>query len=495
MNRKLLHNLKQWYQSNSDAGHKAAQHRKPLVIRGARQVGKTWLVREFARQESLDLCEFNFERDPSVSKLFEPNDPSQIIGNLQQYLSRRLDVRKLLLFLDEIQAVPHLLAKLRWFAEERPDIAVIAAGSLLDFALKGSRFSMPVGRISYLYLEPMSFIEFLDATGHSLLTEMLNNYDLNHPIAKPVHQKLINLQRVFRQTGGMPAIVNAYCKSTTAPSQSLSKITDYVDEDCRQLQHNLLVTFRDDFHKYSGKLSHDRLTQVLDSVSYQLGQKFKYSRINKDEASSGYKRALDLLCEARLCHRIYASSSNRLPLAGEIRDRYFKVFVTDIGLLSTLLGEGETSASSHSNEGAVSEQLVAQLLRCTFPKYIDPQLFYWVRERRGSEAEVDFVIAIDGQIIPIEVKSGKTGRLRSLHSFVSTKRIQDSGEHSRAQHALSSKLAVRINADLPSLTDVPLIDMSDNKNTKQTRSIFQLLSIPFYLVEQLPRLVRQVLNR
>ena len=184
MHRFVYHKLENWLHN---------QNRKPMVLRGARQVGKTWLVRDLADRNQLTLIELNFERIPALADLFSENNPAKIIKNIEAELGKTIDPKSSLLFLDEIQAAPELFSKLRWFKEEMPDLSVIAAGSLLDFALKKYQYSMPVGRITYFFLEPMSFFEFLVATGNEQLYQRLQSYDIEKGIPQTLHEKCLTI--------------------------------------------------------------------------------------------------------------------------------------------------------------------------------------------------------------------------------------------------------------------------------------------------------------
>jgi uncharacterized protein len=432
--------------------------RKPLVIRGARQVGKTWLIRELARSQNLQLIELNFEKRPDLESLFITNDPKEILTNISAMTGSKVDATKSLLFLDEIQTAPHLLAKLRWFAEDLPELAVVAAGSLLDFALAKHEFSMPVGRIGYLYLEPLSFEEFLVAMGHQELREYLQKYDWNITIPAVLHAQLMKLVKEYLIIGGMPAAVSEWTHDKTP-----SRIS--------QIHFDLLATYRDDFSKYNGRLSTQHLENVFQAVPRQLGRKFVYKEVNADVSATPLKQALELLSKARICHRVISTSANGLPLGAEADEKFLKVILLDCGLCSSSLGLSLHQLSTISelsviNQGSMAEQLVGQLLRTLPPPFIDPHLYYWQRSRKGAEAEIDYIIQHENQIVPIEVKAGTTGTLRSLHQFIKEK---------------TKPIAIRINSDLPRLGPVEL---------KESSIRYQLLSIPFYLIGQLDRLIR-----
>lgn len=426
------------------------------MIRGARQVGKTWLIRDLASSEGYRLVELNFEKRPDLESLFSSNDPKDIMINLAALTGSKIEPSKTILFLDEIQAAPHLLAKLRWFAEDMPELPVIAAGSLLDFALAQHEFSMPVGRIGYMYLEPLSFEEFLDAIGEVGLRSYLQNYDLKLQIPEALHTQLMKALKVYLVVGGMPAAVSSWANEK-AP------------EVIHQIHFDLLAIYRDDFAKYSGRLSIDRLEDIMNSVPRQLGKKFVYQNANAEVSSAPLKQALDLLSKARICHPIVATASNGLPLGAEANEKFFKVILLDSGLCSAALGLSLHQMQTVSdiimiNSGGMAEQLVGQMLRTTTLPYIPPSLYYWQREKKGAEAEIDYVIQHEHLVIPIEVKAGTTGTLRSLHRFMEEKK---------------KTMAVRVNSDFPTVCSIAM----------NQSSAYNLLSIPFYLVGQLHRLI------
>ena len=434
--------------------------RKPLVIRGARQTGKTWLIRDLATSTHKQIIELNFEKRPDLESLFSSNEPKEIIANIAASSGKSIEPSNTILFLDEIQAAPHLLAKLRWFAEDMPELPVVAAGSLLDFALAQHEFSMPVGRIGYVYLEPLSFEEFLDALGHHELRIFLQAYHLSKPIPATIHRQLTSAVKEYLIVGGMPAAVSSW--------GSLNNL-----EIVSQVHYDLLATYREDFAKYRGRLSADRLEDLFASVPRQLGKKFVYSHANPEVNTPPLKQALGLLDKARVCHRAFATSANGLPFNAEIKDKFFKAILLDCGLASTGLGLSLHQLKSVSelalvNSGGIAEQLVGQQLRTLFPPFAPPSLNYWQRTDAGANAEVDYVIQHGSQVVPVEVKAGSTGSLKSLHQFMQRKK---------------RNLAVRVNSDYPSVTPVQV------KTSEGSSVQYTLLSLPFYLLGQLHRLI------
>lgn len=451
MKRNCINFLNEWL---LDAG------RKPLVIRGARQVGKTWVVRHLAELQGKKLLEINFEKQPQRTTLFDTNDLQQIALNLSTVFGD-IDPEQSILFLDEIQAAPEILAKLRWFAEDMPELPVVAAGSLLEFTLENHTFSMPVGRINYMHLEPLSFEEFLLANDKASFVEYIKKYNFGYQVPLDIHQQLLNIFKEYLIVGGMPQAVESWVKN-----KSLNKIS--------QIHSDLIATYRDDFPKYSGRLSVERLDEVLMSVPRFAGQKFVYSKVNPDVQSKSVKQALDLLCKARVCHKVLGSAANGIPLGAEIQDKYLKVIFLDIGLCSTILGISLDTINSTKdidliNKGSMSEQVVGQILRTIVPFYSEPNLYYWHRDEKGSSAEIDYVMQHQNKVVPIEVKSGSTGGLKSLHIFMGLKNLD---------------VALRVNSDFPSITPINVQD-SFGKNIN-----YKLVSIPYYLLGEAHRLLK-----
>lgn len=422
-------------------------------------MGKTWLVREFARRSQRRLIEFNFERNPEFADFFGEKDPGKVVRAIEVGTGSRILPDETLLFLDEIQAAPELLANLRWFAEELPRLPVLSAGSLLDFALADQTFSVPVGRISYLHLEPLSFEEFVQATGNELLREYIEEAGVETE-PPPVHSRLVELYRDYLMIGGMPAVVSRWNEEHSLMA-------------CAEVQQDLLATYRDDFAKYAGRVPPRRLERILSAVPRLLGRKFKYIQVDREERSYALRQALDLLCTARLCCRVQACDGVGVPLAAGVREQTFKVVLLDVGMVSAALGLSLQKVKSLQdvflvNEGALAEQAVGQALRASGPRFVEPSLYYWTRERKGSEAELDHLVQHGADVVPIEVKAGTTGTLKSLHLFMAMRKFA---------------LGVRFSPHPPSLTEV------DIRTTTGLPSQYRLLSLPPYMVGQLHRIL------
>lgn len=439
--------------------------RKPIVIRGARQVGKSFLVRIFAEREFSNLLEVNFERSPDAASLFASKSPRTIVSQLEARFDVPVAPGKTLLFLDEIQAAPEVLAVLRYFHEEMPELHVVCAGSLLEFVLEEHGFSMPVGRIEYLHIGTMQFEEFLLAINRERLRQWLNDYTLDVPVPDTIHRELLRLLRQYLVVGGLPAAVKAFAETESY-------------RECEQVQQAIVATYRDDFSKYASKVKHRRVEKVFAGIPRLIGRKFMYSQIDREERSRDLSEALHLLCLARVAHQVRHTAANGLPLAAESDDRHFKVLFLDVGLLCRGLGLGVAEIEQPDdvllvNQGAICEQFVGQHLAFSGAGYEDPALYYWTRCERNSNAEVDYVMAVGPEVVPVEVKAGKTGTLKSMQLFVR--------EKDRA-------FALRFNSDTPSLCQAcTSLAIGDQKP-------FRLLSLPLYLVGQARRLCRAALQ-
>ena len=439
-------------------------NRKPMVMRGARQVGKTWIVRDLANRHKLQLIELNFERLPSLADLFSENDPAEILRNIEAELATTIKPDSSLLFLDEIQAAPQLFSKLRWFKEDMQPLPVIAAGSLLDFALNKYRYSMPVGRITYFHLDSMSFFEFLQAIGNKALYKKISSLSLGTRLPDSLHKKCLGLYHDYCLVGGMPEVLKEWVDSKKLQS-------------CLKLQQDLLATYRDDFHKYGGEIEAGLLNRLLLSIAVQLGNKFVYSRVDLAKKLVQIRDALTRLDQAKVCTKVLHTAGNGLPLGSESNEKFFKTLMLDIGLISVQLGLSsarhlEAKKIIFSNKGGMAEQFVGQQLRAAQTPLETPQLFYWQRVG-GRLGEIDYLIQHGNRVVPVEVKSGSAGSLKSLHQFMAEKRFD---------------LAVRCNIYQPAVEDISV------KTTLGQPVSYRLLSLPVYLTERLHELIDQSID-
>jgi predicted AAA+ superfamily ATPase len=436
--------------------------RKPLVIRGARQVGKSTLVRRFAQTNRLILNEINLERHLYLDNIFKTLDMDVILRELDALAGRRVHAPDSILFLDEIQSTPHAIAALRYFYEILPDLPVIAAGSLLEFALADLHFSMPVGRIDSYHLGPMTFEEFLTAKEPEL-TPYLSGFHVGQPIPLAAHLNIVKRQREYLFVGGMPEAVNAFVTENALP-------------EVTAVHRSISETYQDDFSKYAKQKDLALMQIVFRQIPRIIGQKVKYSNISREEKSREVKAVIDLLVKARVCHQVFHSNCSGVPLMADIHENVYKLLFMDVGMAAWLTGLDwialqRLDGQALVNEGNLAEQFVGQHL---FNPLEAPRLMYWLREVKSANAEVDFVTVSGNQIIPVEVKAGKSGTLKSLQQFALNK------------HA---GLCVRFDLNLPSMQEIThCAKVADGS----VPVMYRLLSLPLYLAEELPRILDEI---
>ncbi len=385
-----------------------APERRVLLVRGARQVGKTFSIRQLGSTFQY-FVEVNFDFDPKVKKFFEgTHDPITLCEKLTAYYDIPIIPGATLLFLDEIQACPEALPSLRYFFERMPQLHVVATGSLLEFALEQLP-SFGVGRISSLFLYPMSFYEFTMSLCGDALANMLQIKNCAHIIDPVFHSKFLDLFRTYCMVGGMPAVVKHYKEKRDLRS-------------CQKLLDELLSTFKDDFAKYKTRIPQERLSEALSAVAYQATTKFNYSRMSDTATHASSKQAIDLLEMAGLIHKVYHSSAGGIPLGAQINPKRFKTLPMDLGLHQRLLGldlqEILTDDAHLINKGSLAEVFVGLELCSSSAPESKRQLYYWHREGRSSNAEVDYIIQKGTDVIPIEVKSSRRGSMQSLALFM-----------------------------------------------------------------------------
>ena len=392
MNRTILLQLKEWKESNN---------RKPLILRGARQVGKSWVVNELAaKYYAGQVHVINFEKRTDWKAIFDRNlEPKRILSDLEILLNKSIDLTSDLLFFDEIQECPNAIKVLRYFYEEMPELHVIAAGSLLEFAL--SEISFPVGRVRMLNMYPMSFSEYLNAIGSEPLAKMLKQTPKE--LSPVINDKIKEELKKYFFVGGMPESVKTYVETGSMKA-------------VEQIQIDIIETYKQDFSKYSPKVDSTCLNDVLSSVAENVGQQIKYTQLSQGFTGPTNKKAFEVLRTARLIHSVRSASPAGLPLSAHINTKQFKAIFLDIGLL--VRQSGLSIAREYQKEqlltiykGALAEQFVGQELLATG----QTALYYWSRNAKSSNAEVDYLIPHQGNIIPIEVKNSAVGRLRSLH--------------------------------------------------------------------------------
>lgn len=404
--------LKEW---------KDSSRRKPLLLRGARQVGKSSSLRHLG--ESFDyFVEVNFETRPELRQIFRAvSDVREIASRLGTLLNTPIEEGKTLLFLDEIQACPEALHSLWAFKEDMPLLHVAAAGSLLEFTLKEMP-SFGVGRVRSMFMYPLSFDEFLMASGLEQWVVEKSKADYRHPLPAELHEALVQQFRSFLMVGGMPASVAAWIETH-----------DY--RQSAEEQEDIQQTYYDDFAKYSSKVNPHLLRNTLRSVVMQTGSKFVYSRVEGGYRTEDVKRALALLCDAGIVKMVQLSAGNGLPLGAEVNNKFRKYHYLDSGLMLRILDMDMGSARPLTelilagaaeelvNKGAVTEMVAGWEIVKNLSPRTNHDLYYWENTADGASSEVDYLIPQDLRIVPVEVKSGVTGKMKSLRQFMRRKHL------------------------------------------------------------------------
>ncbi len=385
---------------------KKQDNRKPLLLQGARQVGKTYLLKEFARREYQDCAYFNFEKTPELGSLFESSlSPSVLIEALAAYIGRKIEPGSTLIFFDEIQVFPRAITSLKYFYEEAPEYHVVAAGSLLGVSV-GKTTSFPVGKVNFMTLYPMSFFEYLTAVDNNMMVKMLMEKETPEALLEPFHEKLTRHLKYYLYIGGMPEVVQHYIDH-----QDIGAV--------RRTQKDILEAFERDFSKYSSPTEAIKISEIWSSIPLQLARenkKFKYGDVKKGARASRFDSAIEWLRKAGLIHIIYNLKAPKMPPAGYIDRNRFKIYMLDPGLLGAVLDLssqaiilGDQLFSEYN--GAFTENYVAGELTAGLGT---GNIFYWTS---NSQAEVDFVIYRNGEFLPIEVKSGLSRRTKSLRIY------------------------------------------------------------------------------
>ena len=432
--REALENLRKWA---------AKPKHKPLVLRGARQVGKTTLVDEFSKQFDTYLY-LNLENKRAKTLFEEDFSIDELVSQIFLFCNKpREQGKSVLLFIDEIQYSPQAVARLRYFYEDVSDIFVIAAGSLLE-TLISTQISFPVGRVEYLAIRPCSFCEFLVAMGETELEKAVKQHSISHAI----HSKTMSLFNTFTFTGGMPEIVAHFAENR-----------DFIS--LNEIYDTLLTSYRDDVEKYA---KNDSMRYIIRYILKE-GWAYALQRITLGNfANSSYKsremgEAFRTLEKTMLLELVYPAVSTLLPASPDLK-RSPKLIWNDVGLVNYAANIQQEIFDSKdildAYRGKIAEQIVAQELLAHETR-VSVQRAFWVREKKGSDAEIDFVLQYDSQIIPIEVKSGHNAKLRSLHLFM------DEAPHSMAVRVWSQPFSI-------------------DEATTPAGKKFKLLNLPFYYV-------------
>ena len=395
MYRNAIEQLHRWKQK---------PNRKPLIIRGARQVGKTWLMREFGRTAYRQVVYVNFDNNPQIRELFSKDMRiERIITGLELYAGRKIDPADSLLVFDEIQETPQALASLKYFNETAPQYQIICAGSMLGVALhQGTSF--PVGKVEFLDLYPMSFFEFMRAMGKEQFVQLLEERDFG--MASTFRQDYIELLKYYFYVGGMPEAVQSFADSR-----------DF--GEAREIQQRILAAYEQDFSKHAPNDVVPRIRMVWNSIPAQLARenkKFMYGVIKEGARARDYELALLWLADCGLVHKVHRATSPNIPLKAYEDSKAFKLFLVDVGLLSCMT-RLQASALLEGNglfkefKGALTEQYVLQQLKTIRGL----ETYYWTNDR--NNAEVDFLVDTGEEVIPIEVKAETNLKAKSLKIY------------------------------------------------------------------------------
>ncbi len=399
---------------------KTKEGRKPVLLRGARQVGKSTVVQHLG--ESFEIyVEINFEREPEYRALFKENlDVRRIVSQMSALSGKQIVAGKTLLFLDEIQECREAIMSLRFFKEDMPELHVIAAGSLLEFALKELP-TFGVGRIHSMFMYPMSFDEFLMANGERMLMEARDSATFETALPEMLHEKLVKMLRTYMLVGGMPEVVDRWVETH-----------DFIQ--CQECQDDIIMGYEADFPKYKKSVDPILLQDTLKSVAVQATHKFVYSKVGQYKTES-VKKAVELLSLAGIIVPVVHTDGNGLPFGSEADKSVRKMLMLDTGLLLRLLNMSmgsvkeitaqilTASATELVNKGPMAEQVAGQELLAYRSPNIREELHYWVRQVKNSQAEVDYILAKEGRVLPFEVKAGTQGGMKSLWYFMREKKL------------------------------------------------------------------------
>lgn len=418
MKRDAINSMKKWF---------SGRNRHPLVIRGARQVGKSTLVRDFALAEGLALREINLYRNLDLIPAFRSLDPKRICQEISDRISSDVTAPGGILFLDEIQAIPEAIDALRYFYEGMPNLPIVAAGSLLEFALARHNFSMPVGRVEYMFLGPITFGEFVAAADEYLL-KSISMENVVAGVSDAVHEKLMDLVRRYMFVGGMPEATQ-----TWLDTQNFAEVS--------AVHRRIVNTYIDDFAKYAYGADLALMQSVFRAIPARVGEKVKFVNYSRESKAAKVASVIDLFIKARIACPVVHSDSNGIPLGAEERPSVRKLLFLDVGLMNYANGLTWTRLSDMDdialvNEGSIAEQFVGQHLFFRRGDFEEPRLNYWLRECAKSNAEVDYVVEDGSVVMPIEVKAGAAGSLRSLWQMTADKHLDqairfDAGRFSR----------------------------------------------------------------
>lgn len=432
---------------------------KPLLLRGARQVGKSWAVKHLGESFTYYL-EVNFEKRPDIKDVFERvHEVHDLANNLSLLYNVPVVAGQTLLFLDEVQDCPAAIKSLWAFKEDFPELHVVAAGSLLEFALQDLP-SFGVGRIRSLFVYPFSFDEFLVAEGKSSWLKAKQQADNEKPLLMPLHNDIVQHYRTFLMVGGMPASVAAW-------------VTTHDYRNCQTELDDIQLTYYDDFKKYAKKVDPTLLRNTLQSVILQIGNKFTYSKVDGSYRAEEVKKALKLLSDAGIVKRVSHTAANGLPLGAEVNEKFQKYIYLDSALLLRILdmdlgGARQLTdlivagtAEDLVNKGGLAEMVLGwELIKYNNPRS-QHDLYYWENTADGTRSEVDYIIARDMKVLPIECKSGTSGKMKSLHLFMHNKHLTDAIRCSLENFALLESCDKKADDTVRRIQILPLYAISN----------------------------------
>ncbi|MFH1652658.1 MAG: AAA family ATPase [Pseudomonadota bacterium] len=431
--------------------------RKPLIVRGARQTGKSWLVEEFGKNHFEHLVVVNLEKEGNLRKIFErESEIKKIVSEIELLKGIPIISGKTILFIDEIQQCPKAIGLLRYFYEDFSELHVIAAGSLLEFVLEKESLSFPVGRVEFLYLFPLCFEEFLLGRGEDKLVEFMSNLDPFEPVSSPIHEKLKAQLKDFFLVGGMPEATAEFLR-------------DMRYKDCEPVWESIIETYRDDFKKYSKRVNVEHLEVIFLQAPKWAGQQVNLTQLGQEEIRAReVKRALALLERAMLVHLAHRIKSISFPMLPSLGKRSKMLFL-DLGLVQYVNRISreivESTNLSCVYKGGFAEQYVGQELLMLIGSKRRPEIFYWRQDEPRRMSEIDYIYPHESSLLPVEVKAGKGTTLASLHQFV---------------HQFHPPFAVRIYDGELNIRTIESALSQANERVK-----YKLLSVPLYLTHRL----------
>jgi len=439
-NREILDYLEKW---------KTKKARKPLVLRGARQVGKTCAIKLFAQKHFKDLLYINLDKTEDYELFKETNSLADFEKTADIILKKKIKPGETLVFIDEIQNAPNLIALLRFFYEEKPDLHIIAAGSLLEVKIEKQGMAMPVGRVEYAYMHPLTFFEFLEAVKESKLLDFLKKITPENSIPPAIHKQALKLFYNYALVGGMPEAVSLYAKNSS-------------QQDLNSLYSSLLTAYAEDIYKYANSADVKYIRHVMEQAPYFAGERITYEKFG----GSGYRsremsEAFEILEKTMIVRQIPATQSKELPVIAR-KKRAKKILYLDVGFVNFKNNIQSEYVRLHDlnglYRGKIAEQIVGQNI-IAGNAHTEQPLYYWAKEKPGGSAEVDFCFPRKGNIVGVEVKSGHSARLKSLLSF------SENAESNKLMRVYSGALKKE------------QISSGDKKR--------ELLSLPFYLVNKI----------